>query len=375
MNIILVSAAPPYRGGISEHTKGLYNNLIKNHSVKIFSFYYQYPKILFPGKSQKINSHKEFDNTYYSINSINPFSWLKTTNAILKSNPDIVIFSYWNPFFAPCFGYIAKLLKNKIGSEKLISICHNIEPHEKSIVDKSLNKFYLKPFKKFMLMSSFVESQLKLYKNDFNSIVRFLPIDKEYKINFKKDDIKLEMGYNLNQKIILFFGLIRPYKGLDNLLHAVKNILLNSNIKLIIAGEAYESLKEYKSIIKKYDINDKVIWINNFISNDMIQKLMIISDLLVLPYKTASQSAVLSQAWQYNLPAIVTNVGGLAECVDNGQSGYIVEPNNINELSKKIEYFFNSNDLNEMPKYIKSNKEKFSWNYYIQGLLELADEA
>mgnify|MGYP001178898473 CR=1 FL=1 len=103
MNIILVSAAPPYRGGISEHTKGLYNNLIKNHSVKIFSFYYQYPKIFFPGKSQKISNNQKFNNTNYSINSINPFSWIKTTQAILKCNPDLVIFSYWNPFFAPCF--------------------------------------------------------------------------------------------------------------------------------------------------------------------------------------------------------------------------------------------------------------------------------
>ena len=375
MNIVLVSAAPPYRGGISEHTKGLYNNLIKNHSVKIFSFYYQYPKIFFPGKSQKVNNNQKFNNTNYSISSINPFSWSKTTKDILKCNPDLVIFSYWNPFFAPCFGYIAKLLKNKIGSNKLISICHNIEPHEKKIIDHSLNKFYLKPFKKFMLMSSFVESQLKLYKNDFNSIVRFLPIDKEHKINFKKDDIKSEMGYNLNQKIILFFGLIRPYKGLDNLLHAVKNILLNSDIKLIIAGEAYESLDKYKSIINKDNINNNVVWINDFLSNDMIEKLMTISDLLVLPYKTASQSGVLSQAWQYNLPSIVTNVGGLSEYVDEGKSGHIVDSNNINELEKKIESFFNSSELYEMPKYIESNKEKFSWEHHIQGILELADES
>lgn len=375
MNIVLVSTAPPYRGGISEHTKGLYNNLIKNHSVKIFSFYYQYPKIFFPGKSQKINNNKEFDNTYYSINSINPFSWLKTTNAILKTNPDVVIFSYWNSFFSPCFGYIAKLLKNKIGSEKLISICHNIEPHEKNIIDKSLNKFYLKPFKNFMLMSLFVENQLKFYKKNFNSRIRFLPINKLYKTNFKKEDIKLEMGYDSNQKLILFFGLIRPYKGLDNLLHAVKNILLTDNIKLIIAGEAYENLEKYKLIINQYDINNKVVWINNFLSNDMVEKLMIISDLLVLPYKKASQSAVLSQAWQYNLPSIVTNVGGLSEYVEEGKSGYIVDSGNINELDKKIVHFFSSNDLNDMPKYIQSNKEKFSWEYHIQGLLELFNES
>lgn len=375
MNIVLVSPAPPLRGGISDHTKGLYNNLIKNHSVKIFSFNYQYPKIFFPGKSQKINNDQKFNNTYHSINSINPFSWLKTTQAILKCNPDLIIFSYWNPFFAPCFGYIAKLLKNKIGSNKLISICHNIEPHEKKIVNNSLNKFYLKQFNKFMLMSSFVESQLKLYKTNFKSTVRFLPIDKDYKINFKKDTIKLEMGYTLNQKLILFFGLIRPYKGLDNLLNAVKNILLNNNIKLIIAGEAYESLDKYKSIINEYDINQNVVWIHEFLSNNMIEKLMIASDLLVLPYKTASQSGVLSQAWQYNLPSIVTKVGGLPEYVDHGESGYVVETNDIYELKQKIIHFFESNNHVSMSKYINLNKEKFSWDNYINGIMELADES
>ena len=203
-----------------------------------------------------------------------------------------------------------------------------------------------------------------------------MPIDKEYKTNLKRDDIKLEMGYNSNDKLILFFGLIRSYKGLDNLLHAVKNTLLNNNnIKLIIAGEAYKSLDGYKSIINQYDINNKVVWMNEFLSNNMIEKLMIISDLLVLPYKSASQSGVLSQAWQYNLPSIVTNIGGLPEYVDKGKSGYVVEPNNINELDKKIVYFFSSNDSNEMPKYIQSNKEKFSWEHHIQGILELANES
>ena len=225
-------------------------------------------------------------------------------------------------------------------------------------------------------MSSFVENQLNSYKSNFNSLVRFLPIDKEYKTNLKRDDIKLEMGYNSNDKLILFFGLIRSYKGLDNLLHAVKNTLLNNNnIKLIIAGEAYKSLDGYKSIINQYDINNKVVWMNEFLSNNMIEKLMIISDLLVLPYKSASQSGVLSQAWQYNLPSIVTNIGGLPEYVDKGKSGYVVEPNNINELDKKIVYFFSSNDSNEMPKYIQSNKEKFSWEHHIQGILELANES
>ena len=167
MNIVLVSPAPPLRGGISDHTKGLYNHLSQNHSVKIFSFYNQYPRFLFPGTNQKIDN-KNFKNTYYTISSINPFSWHKTLTSILKLKPDLVIFSYWQPFFGPCFGYIARLLKKRLGSNKLVSICHNIKPHDKKFFEKSLIKFYLKPFKKFMLMSSFVENELKYYKNDFN---------------------------------------------------------------------------------------------------------------------------------------------------------------------------------------------------------------
>ena len=376
MNIILVSTAPPYRGGISEHTKGLYLNLAKNHSVKIFSFYYQYPKIFFPGKSQKFNNNKKFENTDYTISSINIFSWFRTANKILRQKPDLIIFSYWNPFFAPCFGYIAQLLKNKMGSNKLISICHNIEPHEKNFIDKNLIKFYLKPFKNFILMSSYVENQLKLYKKKFNSSVRFLPINEKYNIPYNKSKIKLEMNYKTDDKLILFFGLIRPYKGLDNLLHAFNDVLLNDHsIKLVIAGEAYEKLDRYKKIINKYDMHNNIIWIDEFLSNQFIEKLMIISDLLILPYNSASQSGVLSQAWQYNLPSIVTNVGGLPECVDEGKSGYIVEPNDVNQLSIRIKDFFNSNDSVEMPEYIKLNKKKFSWNYHIEGILELANES
>ena len=375
MNIVLVSPAPPLRGGISDHTKGLYNHLSQNHSVIIFSFYNHYPSFLFPGTNQKIDN-KNFKNTYYTISSINPFSWHKTLISILKLKPDLVIFSYWQPFFGPCFGYIARLLKKRLGSNKLISICHNIKPHDKNFFEKSLIKFYLKPFKKFMLMSSFVENELKYYKNDFNSLVRFLPIDAKYQTHLQKNSIKLDLGYHSNDKIILFFGLIRPYKGLKNLLNAVKNILSDSDeLKLIIAGEAYEKLDDYKSIINQYNINNKVTWINKFIDDNTIEKLMIASDLLVLPYDSASQSGVLAQAWQYNLPSIVTNVGGLPEYVDHSKSGYIVEANNIDELKQKILHFFISNNYDDMSKYIKLNKEKFSWNNYINGIIELANES
>jgi len=181
---------------------------------------------------------------------------------------------------------------------------------------------------------------------------------------------------HFSENLILFSGLIRPYKGLDNLLNGVKDYLINnSNSKLIIAGEAYESLNKYKSLINKYSIQNQIIWINRFLSHEELEKLMIMSDLLVLPYHSASQSGIISQSWQYNLPAIVNNVGGLSEYVDHKKSGYIINDNSISSLSDKINHFFNSNDRITMPQYINSNKNKFSWGYYVSGILELLNES
>jgi len=376
MNIALISVAPPYRGGISEHTQGLYHQLNKKHSVKIFTFYYQYPKIFFPGKSQTIQKEYNFQDTDYCISSINPFSWIKTTQKILDFKPDLVIFTYWSPYFSPCFGFIANTLKIKIGNDKLISIFHNILPHEKSFFNKFLLKYYIKPFKKCMFMSYFVKNQLNIFKSFFDSSVRFLPINKNHKIEFDKAALRSEIKINIDDNIILFFGLIRKYKGLESLLRAVKqHFEIDPNSKLIIAGETYEDKTKYLKIIKELNIQNKVIWFDEFISNEKIEKLMVLSDLLVLPYHFASQSGVLSQAWQYEIPSIVTNVGGLPEYVDNGKSGYIVNNNDPDDLAQKITYFFESDSLLKMKEYIRLNKNKFSWENYIDGIWELTDDS
>ena len=376
MKIVIIGPAPPLRGGISEHTKGLYENLIINHKVRIFSFSVQYPNIFFPGKSQYNDNKKSFQDVKYLINSINPLSWSKTASKIIKSKPDLVIFTYWHPFFSLCLTSIAKKIKYQLPSIKLISICHNINAHESGIFDNYLTKLYLNNFDVFLLMSKYVEKQLYDYKKNNISKVRFLPILKNYKSKFKKNNLRKEYGLNFESKVILFFGLIRPYKGLDNLLHSIKNIFKKDhNYILIIAGEAYQKLNDYKSIISENKFSNQIKWYNHFISNEDIEKLMILSDLLVLPYKSASQSGVLSQSWQFNLPSIVTNVGGLSEQVINGKSGFIVEPNNIKDLETKISTFFNDKLSDDMINYIKSNKNKYDWNYYLDGIMKLYESA
>tara|TARA_B100001287_G_scaffold105103_1_gene88353 strand:- start:1248 stop:2378 length:1131 start_codon:yes stop_codon:yes gene_type:complete len=376
MKIILISPSPPLRGGISDHNIGLYHKLSEKHDVEIFSFNYLYPKFFFPGKSQTSSKKDKFKNTHYTISSINPISWIKTSNKIKKMNPDVVIFSFWNPFIGLSLGSIAKLLARNMNKKKIISICHNIKPHEPSWFDKKLVKFYTNTFDKFIFMSSFVENELNEFKNKFKSVVRFLPFDIQYKTSYDKIKIAKEMGFSSKDRIILFTGLIRPYKGVDNLLLGTKTFLKkNKNHKLIIAGEAYEDTEKYKSIIRKNGIEDKVIWIDKFLTHSEIEKLMIISDVLILPYKSASQSGIVSKAWEYNLPIIANNVGGFSECIINGKSGYIVENNSITTLEEKVNTYFNSNDKNEMTKFILSNKHKFSWEYYISGIWELINES
>jgi len=225
-------------------------------------------------------------------------------------------------------------------------------------------------------MSYFVKDQLNLFKANFDSSIRFLPIDKNYKTELDKVNLRSELKINIDDNIILFFGLIRKYKGLEVLLKAVnKHFKINPNSKLIIAGEAYEDKTKYLKIIEELNIKNQVIWFDEFISNKKIEKLMILSDLLVLPYHFASQSGVLSQAWQYEIPSIVTNVGGLPEYVEDGKSGYVVDKNDFNDLAQKITYFFESDNPLKMKEYIKLNKNKFSWENYIEGILELTDES
>ena len=370
MNIVLVSPAPPFRGGISEHTKGLYNHLAKKHSVKIFSFYYQYPSFFFPGTDQK-NNNKNFNNTNYSISSINPFSWKKTVKSILNFNPDLIIFSYWHPFFSPCFGFIARSLKNRISSNKLISICHNIKPHENNFIDKCLIQFYLKPFNKFMFMSSFVEDELKAYKSDFNSLVRFLPINTKYQTKLEKNTIKVELGYHSNDKLMLFFGLIRPYKGLDLLIEAA-NIIKNklTDFKILAIGDCYENPEPYSKMIDKYKINDIFDLRFEFVPHDKVHLYFSASDVIVLPYKSATQSGIVPVAYHFNKPVIVTNVGGLSEIVQQGNTGYIVEPDST-QISDSIIKFYNDLEKINFKENIKLFNKNFTWEKFIKVIEDI----
>jgi len=373
MKIALISVFPPYRGGISTHSSILYQHLrSNNHDVQVINYSKQYPSFLFPGKDQF--DHSKSDENFPSkmlINTTSPSTWRKTAKFIINYNPDVVIFRFWNPFFGISLGYIAKYLKNNFFSKPLISICDNIIPHESFFGASSLTKFYLKNIDGFIVQSDIVRNELISLKPDAKIIKRFHPI---YDIYGEKSSKSLEReNLNINSKhVILFFGIIRDYKGLDILIESI-NFLKDKldDFHLLIVGECYENINKYLSLIKKYNLEHLVTFIDEYVPDKEVSQYFSCSDVVVLPYKTASQSGVLQIAYNFDIPVITTDVGGLSEYIDDGFSGILVEPNSPLKLSEVLYDNFQNDYFKTLSSNIKEYKKNFSWEYFIDGIYEI----
>ena len=376
MKIILISVFPPYRGGISTHSSILYENLInQKHDVIAINYLRQYPSFLFPGKNQ-------FDNDSVSnkmenkrlIDTLSPKTWIETSDFIFETNPDVVIFRFWNPFFGISLGSIAKRLKKKGFSKPLLSICDNIIPHENFIGSNILTKFYLKYIDGFIVQSDTVGKELKTLKPNAKFIKRFHPIYDIYGTRKDKKIAKKDLGLK-SKHVILFFGIIREYKGLDILIESI-NILKNKlkDFHLLIVGECYENIDKYLLLIKKYKLNNLITFINEYVPDQDVTKYFSCSDVVVLPYKTASQSGVIQVAYNFNIPVVTTDVGGLSEYIEEGSTGLLVKSNNPLKLSETLYDNLENDNFNQFSINIKEYKKKFSWEYFIKGIEEIIDE-
>ena len=370
MKIDILSTAFPLRGGIAHFVGLLYKELKKNHELKVFTFKRQYPAILFPGKSQleeKETSEKIPSETI--VDSINPINWLKVGKKICNDKPDILIFKYWMPFFAPCFGTISKLVK-KNNHTKILVICDNVIPHEKKIFDTSLTKYFFNKTDYFIVLSESVgKDLLSLYPNAKYKLLPH-PVYDNFGVSLNKDEAKKYLGIN-SEKVILFFGFIRNYKGLDTLLNAMSKVK-SKNIKLLVAGEFYTDKEKYLNIIKSLILDDDVILRTDFIPTADVKYYFSASDAVILPYKSATQSGIVQIAVNFKKPVIATNVGGLEEVVEDGKAGYIVEKENPDELATAIDKFYSENKEKEFSENIAKLKEKYSWTNFANGIFELA---
>jgi len=372
MKITILGPAHPYRGGIAALNERLARQLVdEGNEVNIVSFTVQYPKFLFPGKTQFSEQKTTFNFPIKrEINSVNPFNWLKVGWKIKKSRPEMLIVRFWLPFMSMSLGSICRIVKLNHYT-KIISIADNIIPHEKRPGDKLLCRYFIGSIDGFITMSESVLNDLVNFNYKKPKILTPHPIYDHYGDVEPREKALLNLNLSKEDRYILFFGFIRDYKGLDLLLKAFSNPYFKPNrIKLIVAGEFYADETEYLDLIKELNLEDDVILRTSYISNKEVPHYFNGADIIAQPYKSATQSGVTQIGYHFNKPMLVTNVGGLAEIIPHMQVGYVVEPV-ADEIANALIDFFENKRIEDFTNNILKEKERFSWDKMTYSIYEL----
>ncbi|MEY3349064.1 MAG: hypothetical protein RLY46_1103 [Bacteroidota bacterium] len=373
--IIIIGSAFPLRGGgittFNERLAAEFQQL--GHEVIIYSFSLQYPSFLFPGKSQYANRPEPKNIKIKSvINSVNPLNWIKVGNQIAQEKPSLVLIRYWLPFMSPALGTIARVIRRKKNT-KIVCIADNIIPHEKRTADKILTKYFMLPIDGFITMSNKVTQDLLQFNSNANYKQVVHPLYDNFGKIIDKREARKYLKIEPNIKLVLFFGFIGEYKGLDLLLDAMDtDDVKKQSIQLIVAGEFYQNKDVYLDQINQKGISSQVRIIDDFIPDDMVRYYCCAADVIVQPYKKATQSGVTPLAYHFEVPMIVTNVGGLPEMVKDGESGLVCEPNS-QSIAEHISEFFNKGVDYFLPG-LKAEKEKFSWSSFVSSIMTLNNE-
>ena len=369
MKITLLGPAYPYRGGIAAFYDRLAIELMnEGHSVTIENFSLQYPEFLFPGKTQYNTSSAPSDvNMLRSVNSVNPFNWISVGRRIAKEAPDLLLVRYWMPFMAPCLGSIARIVRGN-GKTRVMALVDNIIPHERHFYDSILSKYFIGGIDQFVVLSASVRDELKQFTKK-PCIVTQHPLYDTYGSKVTKEEAAAKLGLDPDGRYAMFFGFIRDYKGLDLLLEAyAQGKFLERGIRLIVAGEFYGNQEKYMSLASKLGIKEQIIWHNDFIDDDNIKYWFSVADIVVQPYKTATQSGITQICYQMEKPMIVTNVGGLPEIVLHGEAGYVVNPDATSIASARDD-FFTHHTPEDFMQGLLNGKKKFSWNEFTKQLM------
>lgn len=375
MKITILGPAHPLRGGIAALNERLAKQLVaEGHDVNIVSFALQYPKLLFPGKTQYSDDNVTFNfPVTQEINSVNPLNWLQTGNKIKKYRPDILIVRFWLPFMAMSLGTICKLVK-KNRHTKIIAVVDNIIPHEKRPGDKFLSNYFVKNVDGFIAMSKSVLHDLALFDAVKPKKFSPHPVYDHYGKIEPKETARQKLNLDPQFKYVLFFGFIRDYKGLDLLLEAfADNFFKKNNIMLIVAGEFYTDEAKYLKLIEELNIQQSVLLKTDYIPNSEVENYFNAADIVAQPYKSATQSGVTQIGYHFNKPMLVTNVGGLSEIIPDGKAGYVVQPD-AEKIKNALKDFFSNNRANAFIENVKKEKERFSWDKMTQTIYLLYKE-
>lgn len=374
-SVVLVGSAYPLRGGLATFNERLvreYSNL--GSEASIYTFNLQYPSVLFPGKTQYSTepppAHLKITR---ALNSVNPLSWISLGNRIKKQKPDLVIVKYWMPFMAPCLGTVCRIARRN-GHTRVVSVIDNIIPHEKRPGDNLLSSYFVGSVDGFVAMSHSVMSDLETFDKSKPKAWCPHPLYDNFGDPISKEDARKRLRLDPGSNYALFFGFIRDYKGLDLLLEAFgTETLKNSGIKLLVAGEFYCDPAPYLEIIRQKGLEDTVIMSNDFIPDSKVVDYFCSADVVVQPYKSATQSGVTQIAYHFNRPMIITDVGGLAEFVPQGKVGYVVKPE-VGPLASSILEFYRSGKEAEFSANAAVEKQKYSWGRMVDAINTVSRE-
>ncbi|MBI1837054.1 MAG: glycosyltransferase [Flavobacteriia bacterium] len=369
MKIAFLSTFYPFRGGIAQFNALLFREFEKKNQVKAFTFKRQYPNFLFPGETQFVTENDPADiiPSERVLDTINPFSFIKSAKKIKKFAPDILITKYWMTFFGPSLGFVCKSL-NK--NTKRISILDNVIPHEKRFFDGICNRYFLKNNDGFIVMSDVVLKDLLSLKPNAKYLRINHPVYNHFPEKINPNLAKEKLNLNNNLKTILFFGFIRDYKGLDLLIEAFN--YLDEGYQLIIAGEVYGSFEKYAKLIQQSKAKDRIHVFNQYIGDEDVSLYFSAADVCVLPYKSATQSGITSISNHYNLPQIVTNVGGLKESIQENITGLVVENVDSQNISLSIKKYFDQDLYSIFSKNIDLEKKENSWENFANKIIDFS---
>jgi glycosyltransferase involved in cell wall biosynthesis len=370
MKICLVGPTYPYRGGISHFTQMLAREFMTSHEVRVVGFSRLYPSFLFPGRTQFDQGGELVHvDAVREIDSINPWSWRRAAHAVARFGPGLVVFQWWQPFFAPAFRFIAARARKR--GARVVFLCHNVLPHEPKRFDRMLTRWGLGASDGFVVQSredaAVLRSILPEARVEFNPMPIF---DLFRDGDLGRADARRRLGVDGN--VILFFGLVRAYKGLATLLDAFALCAERLDATLLVVGEFYESRGPYDDRIRALGIGHRVRIVDRYVSNEEVPVYFKAADVAVLPYVTATQSAVVQTAYAFAIPVIVTAVGGLPDVVDDGRTGFVVPPNSPGQLAEAIGRFYDEHVAERMSAAIRADRGVFSWRSCTDAIFRAA---
>jgi len=372
--IVMIGPVYPFKGGIAHYTGSMVKNLKKDFEVYTISYKMQYPKIMFKKEQHDYeNETFKIDDAKYLINTANPFNWISSAKKIKKIDPDFIIMQWWHPYFAPCYKGLEILLKKY----PIIFVCHNVFPHERFPMDKFLTKTVLKKGNAYITHSKMDADDLKNIINDPKVETTVHPTYNAFKLrDISKAEARAELGEPEKDKLLLFFGFVREYKGLRHIIRAMPEITAyDSSIKLMVVGEFGNDKDSYIDLIKECRTEESIKIVDCYIPDKDIEKYFAASDLVVLPYESATQSGIVQIAYGFEKPVIATKVGGLPEVVINGKTGYVTEPKEPHQLAEAIIRFFKEEKAEEFSENVRKEAYKYSWDRMNETVKRLTEKA